>query len=89
MGIDACCATREEAGNSIVATGGIAITRAKDRQSIAMIRKRQTDLKETHRKVIETIERGQPWTDWDFPPELGSLYQPKVDKVNKRVYDKL
>lgn len=30
--------------------------------------------------VIEIIERGEPWTDPDFPPELKSLFDSAIDK---------
>ena len=31
--------------------------------------------------VLKVINEGKPWTDKDFPPELSSLYDPKIDKT--------
>ena len=30
-------------------------------------------------QVNETIQKGRPWTDTDFPPEFRSICDPKID----------
>ena len=37
--------------------------------------------------VQETIARGRPWTDPDFPPEKKSLYDPAIDTVDQKAFN--
>jgi hypothetical protein len=32
--------------------------------------------------VKDVIAKGAPWTDPDFPPQLKSLYDPRIDRVD-------
>lgn len=37
--------------------------------------------------VRKTISAGKPWTDPDFPPQASSLYNPKIDEVDRNAFD--
>jgi len=39
------------------------------------------------RFVQETIAKGQPYTDPEFPPQRSSLYDPQIDTVDTATYD--
>ena len=55
----------------------------KSRAAIQKMEQAQADLE---RSVEEIIAKGKPWTDPDFPPEIKSLYDPKIDQVDEGVY---
>jgi len=69
--------------------GGLCCSRGKDavkmpviavsNKSRAAIQKMQQEKIELERFVQETIAKGRPWTDPDFPPERSSLYDPNID----------
>lgn len=43
---------------------------------------------EIERLVQETIVKGKPWTDKDFPPKRSSLYDPQIDTdVDAQMYN--
>ena len=68
---------------------GVCLSRGKDpvqmpviavsNKSRAAIKKMQTEMVQIKRFVQDTIAKGKPWTDDDFPPERKSLYDPKID----------
>jgi len=38
--------------------------------------------------VQSVIEKGQPWTDPDFKPDMSSLFDPEIDEGNIGDYNK-
>ena len=71
MGV--CCSSREKIpARGIVTTSDL--TRAK-------VDKIEQESKDMEKYVLKVINEGKPWTDKDFPPELSSLYDPKIDKT--------
>ena len=35
----------------------------------------------------EAIQKGEPWIDYDFPPERSSLYDAAIDQVDTHAYN--
>ena len=79
MGV--CCSTR----------GSDRIQRAivtSSEKSKTAIKAMEDKANEIERMVQDTISRGRPWTDPDFPPEQKSLYDPQIDnEVDSRLYN--
>ena len=48
-------------------------------RSRAVIRKMEENELDMERFVQETIMKGKPWTDQEFPPKTSSLYDPSID----------
>jgi len=69
----ACCSSRDN--NSRPKTSVVAVS-AKSRKAIDEAKRRSVELE---RFVQETIAKGKPWTDPEFPPQRSSLYDPKID----------
>ena len=69
----ACCSSRD---NNSRPKASIVAMSAKSRKAIDDKRKKSAEME---RFVQETIAKGKPWTDPEFPPERSSLYDPKID----------
>ena len=52
----------------------------KSRAAIQEMEQKEVDME---RFVQETIAKGKPWTDPDFPPEQESLWDPAIDEVDE------
>ena len=78
-----CCSQR---GKDRIRTPIVTISN-KSRTAVQKMQQKETDME---RMVQETIAKGKPWTDPDFPPMQKSLYDPSIDnKVDVTFYNSL
>lgn len=81
MGAD-CCASRDK-----VSYGSTNITRkdtvGSSKKSQEAIKALKDKTRKMEKFLAQVIQGGTPWTDPEFPPELKSLYNSKIDKVDQ------
>ena len=77
----ACCTGREK-----IPAKGIVTTSPQTKAKVNAI---ESETKKLEAFVAAVIAEGKPWTDPEFPPELKSLIDPKIDKqADLRTYKK-
>ena len=78
----ACCTTRSDIRKRPKAN-----IRAVSEKSLNALKQHNDKSAQMERFVQETIAKGKPFTDPDFKPDRSSLYNPRIDEVDRRLYD--
>ena len=73
-----CCESRAKIGGKRT----LGVSNVKAAQAVNKMKENNAKIEKF---VMDIIQKGQPWTDPDFPPALRSLYDPNLDEgdINK------
>ena len=74
-----CCESRDKSSSK--RTLGVSNAKA----AAAVTKMKENNLR-IEKFVQSVIKEGKPWTDPDFPPEMKSLFNPKLDEGSMSKY---